>query len=290
MAYNQKKPERRHVLLIRSNPHTHTQFCDGQSTAEEMVFSAIDHGFHTLGFSSHSELPFPNDWCLTKENVSSYINEVNRLRKQYEDRIRIRLGLELDLYSVGHVDLSPYEYLIGSVHVYRDPGTGLLYSYDWNPEASSRMLKEAFHSDPAFYARQYYQDLVRLIHEVRPLIVGHFDLLLKFNDTLRLIDPNDPTYLKIAKDALHSIMETGSIIEVNVGAITRGYRKVPYPDIPLLKEICQCRYPIILSSDCHEASNITCQFDETEQLLREIGFQSVLELGPENLLQEVSLK
>ena len=276
-------------MLIRSNPHTHTQFCDGSSTAEEMVLSAIRHGFHTLGFSSHSELPFSNDWCLTGETVSSYIHEVKRLQALYQDQIRIRLGLELDLYSVGTVDLSAYEYLIGSVHLYRDPDTNELYSYDWNPEASTRMLKEAFGSDPIRLARQYYQDVVRLIHEVRPLIVGHFDLLLKFNDSLHFIDPNDPIYLKIAKDALHSIMETGSIFEVNVGAINSGYRKVPYPDIPLLEEICRYGYPIILSSDCHKASRISSQFTETEQLLREIGFTSVMELGPDSLLREVSL-
>ena len=277
-------------MLIRSNPHTHTQFCDGRSTAEEMVLSAIDHGFHTLGFSSHSDILIENDWCLTSENVSSYINEVKRLQQLYKDQICIRLGLELDLFSAGHIDLSPYEYLIGSVHMYRDPNTGIIYSYDWNPEKTTLMFQEAFDSDPIRYARAYFSDVVRLIWEVRPLIVGHFDLLLKFNNKLGIIDPNDPVYQKIAMDALHSIMETGAVFEVNVGAIDRRYRKVPYPDIPLLKELCRHHYPVIVSSDCHNAQRIDSWFDEAEELLREIGFRSVLELGPDQLLQEIPLQ
>ena len=36
--------------------HVHTQFCDGRSTAEEMVLSAIENGFDSLGFSSHGHV------------------------------------------------------------------------------------------------------------------------------------------------------------------------------------------------------------------------------------------
>ena len=254
-----------------------------------MVLSAISHGFHTLGFSSHSYLPMENDWCLKQEGITAYQAEVKRLQDLYRKQIRIRLGLELDLYSVGHLDLTPYEYLIGSVHMHLDPASGQFYSYDWNPKASLKMLHEAFGSDPLKMARQYFQDVVRLICEVRPLIVGHFDLLLKFNDEIRIIDPEDPAYRKIALDALHQVAETGALLEVNTGAIIRGYRKVPYPDIFLLQEACRSGYPVILSSDAHQAHLLTSQFEETEQLLRQIGFRSVMELGPDKLIQEVPL-
>ena len=123
--------------LIRSNPHTHTQFCDGKSTAEEMVLSALDKGFHTLGFSSHSYYPPDISWCMAKESVPLYIAEVRRLQEKYASSLRIRLGLELDLYSLGHMDLAPYEYLIGSVHDYLSPVSGRLLSYDNKPAVNS---------------------------------------------------------------------------------------------------------------------------------------------------------
>ena len=36
--------------MIKSNYHTHTNFCDGKSTAEEMVKSAIEKNLIFLGF------------------------------------------------------------------------------------------------------------------------------------------------------------------------------------------------------------------------------------------------
>ncbi len=36
-----------------ANFHTHTVFCDGRNTPEEVVLSAIEKGFSAIGFSGH---------------------------------------------------------------------------------------------------------------------------------------------------------------------------------------------------------------------------------------------
>ena len=36
------------------NYHTHTTFCDGKSTPEEIVLEAIRLGMDTIGFSGHA--------------------------------------------------------------------------------------------------------------------------------------------------------------------------------------------------------------------------------------------
>ena len=38
------------------NLHTHSTFCDGAGTPEQMVVVAIEKGFAALGFSSHSDM------------------------------------------------------------------------------------------------------------------------------------------------------------------------------------------------------------------------------------------
>ena len=48
-AAAQKESDMRKVNL-----HTHTLFCDGRDTPEDMVLSAIEKGFSVLGFSGHS--------------------------------------------------------------------------------------------------------------------------------------------------------------------------------------------------------------------------------------------
>ena len=42
------------VPYIKTNFHTHSIFCDGKSTLEENVLSAIEKEIKILGFSSHS--------------------------------------------------------------------------------------------------------------------------------------------------------------------------------------------------------------------------------------------
>jgi histidinol-phosphatase (PHP family) len=63
---------------------------------------------------------------------------------------------------------------------------------------------------------------------------------------------------------------------MNSGAISRGYRKTPYPAPFLLKEIKERGGKIILSSDSHRATDLTCAFDECIQILRASGICSVV--------------
>ena len=45
-------------MLIRSNAHCHTTFCDGKNTVEEMAQEAIRLGFISLGYSMHGWTPY----------------------------------------------------------------------------------------------------------------------------------------------------------------------------------------------------------------------------------------
>ena len=41
---------------MKQNLHTHSIFCDGKDTIEEMTLEAISKGFDILGFSGHGYL------------------------------------------------------------------------------------------------------------------------------------------------------------------------------------------------------------------------------------------
>ena len=96
------------------NLHMHTTYCDGKDTAEAMTLAAIGEGLKTAGFSGHSFTPHDTSYCMSRELTQKYIEEIRALREKYAGRIRILLGTELDRYS--DIDLSPYDYRIGSVH------------------------------------------------------------------------------------------------------------------------------------------------------------------------------
>ena len=60
--------------MIKTNFHTHTTFCDGKNTAEEVVLSAIEKGFSAIGFSGHGYTPFDLRYCM--QDMEGYIKEI----------------------------------------------------------------------------------------------------------------------------------------------------------------------------------------------------------------------
>ena len=66
-------------MTILSNAHTHTTYCDGKNSAEEMVQAAIARGFRCLGFSCHSYTPFDERYCLSPGATGRYIREIRAL-------------------------------------------------------------------------------------------------------------------------------------------------------------------------------------------------------------------
>lgn len=79
-----------------TNLHTHSLYCDGAATIEEMIVSAIENGFDSLGISSHGPVDEETYWNIKKDKVEEYIEEVKRLKEKYKDKIEIFLGMELD--------------------------------------------------------------------------------------------------------------------------------------------------------------------------------------------------
>ena len=50
-AFKIKQLEKEAHNMIKTNYHTHTTYCDGVNTAEEMIQTAIEKHFSILGFS-----------------------------------------------------------------------------------------------------------------------------------------------------------------------------------------------------------------------------------------------
>ena len=64
------------------------------------------------------------------------------------------------------------------------------------------------------------------------------------------------------------------LFEINTGAISRGYRTSPYPQMEFLKEFHRCGFGVVITSDCHDKHFIDCFYPEAEQLLAQAGFTS----------------
>jgi len=108
--------------MYYSTIHTHTNYCDGNNTPEEMVLAAINKGMKTIGISTHGPLPFDVKWAVDDDKIQTYIDEINALKEKYKDKIDVLLGMELDYFidtEFDHIDksiLKQLDYTIGSIH------------------------------------------------------------------------------------------------------------------------------------------------------------------------------
>lgn len=173
--------------------HMHTTYCDGNNSAEEMVLAAARKGLKTVGVSGHSFTWFDTSYCMSRENTEVYIAEVTRLKTVYADQIRVLLGTELDYFS--EIDTAPYDYLIGSSHyVLKD---GCYLDIDYYAELLMEEVNAHFGGDTAAMAEVYYEQVGDIVKKTGCDIVGHFDLITKFNEHFALDSDNLPVELAV---------------------------------------------------------------------------------------------
>lgn len=235
--------------MRRGNLHTHTTFCDGVNTPEELVGYALSQGCTEIGFSGHSytDIPDEHPFCMSEEGTLAYRAEINRLKEKYKGRIQILLGVEQDYFSPHAAD--GYDYVIGSVHYVRKDGVYL--SVDDTRESQERAVREHYNGDFYAFAEDYYALVGDLYRKTGCDIVGHFDLITKFNEGNRLFDTNHPRYIAAADAALEKLLAAPVTFEINHGAVARGYRTTPYPEERILQKIRAAGKPLIHTSDCH---------------------------------------
>ena len=238
--------------MMYSDLHTHTTFSDGKNTPEEMVLSAIEKGLKTIGISDHSVTAFDSSYCMKAEQISDYIKEIERLKEKYRDKIEVLCGIEQDLYSP-KVDYK-FDYIIGSVHYIK-------VQDNYVPvDLSAQVLKDAaekyFGGDIFPLIEEYYRAVSTVAVETGADIIGHFDLITKFQEKMLLFDENDQRYIKAWKLAVDKLIKADIPFEINYGAISRGYRTTPYPAKNIRDYIIKKGGRFVYSSDSHNASTI----------------------------------
>ena len=262
-------------MKILSTPHAHTTYCDGKQSAEEMVLTAIEKGFISLGLSEHGEQTIDSGSSLKPHQVAPYIAEVRALQQKYADRFRLHLGIERDFYS--NARREEYDYVLGSFHYMKKDG--VLCAADGKPEPLHKFKAEQYGGDAAAMVVDFYLGSGQYALDYKPEIFGHFDLIKKNNKQRELYDPEDKRIIDAAFQALDMIKESGALLEVNTGGMARSGQPTPYPDMIYLKRWHDIGGRVIVGSDCHNAPQLDYAFDEMPEYLRAAGFTTAWMLG-----------
>ena len=251
------------------NIHTHTIYCDGTDTPEQMIQAAIGKGFGGIGFSGHSYMFYSPEHSMSIDGTEAYKNEITALKEKYKGQIDVFLGLEFDQYS--EVDLSGYDYLIGALH-YLKIGDEFV-GFDRCAQEVSGIIERYFDGNGMDFAKEYYRQLATLADHGKFDIIGHFDLITKNIEKINCFDIDSEKYLKYAITSMEALRGKIPFFEVNTGAISRGYRTTPYPAKNLIKKFREMGFGAIIPSDCHNAKYLDCAFSDAHILLSECGFR-----------------
>lgn len=261
--------------MIRSSAHVHTTFVDGKQPPAEVARIAHAMGLISLGFCEHGQQPFDPAYGVSEASERVYIDQVRQLKADYAGRMRVWLGIERDQFGLS--DRRNFDYIIGSKHYFL-AGDGQ-FAGDGPFDDVAACCNQFFGGDWCAMGVRYFQELADFITTYKPDIIGHVDLISKHNEGGRVYDESDPRYVRAGYEALERMRATDAILEINTGAIARGYRTMPYPALPLLRFWREKGGRVMVNSDCHDAPKLLAAYDLADDLLDAAGYREVWALG-----------
>lgn len=263
--------------MIKTNYHTHTEFCDGKESISEIAEEAIKKGFTILGFSSHSAFPFASDWHIAPKEIQKYMNEVRSAKEKYREHLKILCGFEADFIpkitkpslSDDYSSLKP-DFLIGSVHyLLTDEGN---FTVDDTTENVKRGIEKFYGNNGKKCVQDYFEAEREMLKTSDFTILGHADLIRKRNGKLNFFSENETWYRKEIKETAKEIAKRGVIVEINTGAISRGAMDDVYPSGEFLSILNELKVPVTISSDSHEKENLDFAFDRALKAAIKAGY------------------
>ena len=253
---------------------------------------------------------------LKSQNLKSQIpnpkSQISNLKSQnLKSTIDIFLSLEIDFipgitkeFSVLKDKLN-LDYTIGSVHLVLNKNNNPLTTNNqqlttnfWfidRPDKNySQGLEDIFKGDIKLAVTSYYRQIQEMVITQKPDIIGHFDKV-KMNNKNRYFSEDEQWYKDIVDETLKIISKNNSILEVNTRGIYKKYNEINlagsllsgastlrltdflFPSVQILEQCFKLKIPVTVNSDAHSPSELTNYFDETYQLLKDIGFKGTHE-------------
>jgi histidinol-phosphatase (PHP family) len=257
------------------------QFCrHAKGQLEPVVMRAIEAGFTHYGLSEHSPRYRTEDLLAGEEDLTpldlettfeAYVAHARSLREKVAGRLDLLVGFETERLPPGdwirrmtalRARFKP-DYIVGSVH----DVDGLVI--DYTPEATQQVAEAKGGMEEL---RLRYFDAVKdLVSALRPEVVGHIDLIRKFDGQNPSFSPQ--VYRRI-EEALEAVKSVGAVLEVNCATYRRGLGPV-YPLLPILERARSMGIGVTLGDDGHGAHDVGVGLDASMRAIASAGFKAV---------------
>jgi histidinol-phosphatase (PHP family) len=211
------------------------------------------------------------------EMLDKYISELKELKEKYLSQIQIYTALEVDyIPGISGVNVfkdTALDYTIGSVHYVTDEAGINFLTIDHTSADFERGIKELFAGDVKRAVRAYYANVNKMLTEDAPDIVGHIDLIKKFNKNNRFFDETSSWYLDEVANTIEILAKSKSILEINTRGKYKNLTQDFYASEFILRKAKQLDIPVMINSDSHDVADLLLEYTHAENLMREIGFE-----------------
>ncbi|KAJ5096159.1 Histidinol-phosphatase [Penicillium alfredii] len=273
--------------------HSHSgQFCPGhaKNSLEDVIQTAIRQRMQVFCLTEHmprsqedfypEEIESGNTEASHAANEADYWAEAVRLREKYASEIQIIIGFECDWIrpqSRTLIDRSlarfPFEFFVGSVHhMHTEP-------IDYDRPMYERAREAAGGTDERLF-EDYFDAQLDLLQQLRPPVVGHFDLIrLKSDDMERSFTTWSGVWRRILRN-LDFVASYGGLLELNSAALRKGMSE-PYPKAEICREFVARGGRFCLSDDSHGVDQVGLNFHRVLEFLGRAGISTLyyLQLG-----------
>lgn len=264
--------------MLKFNYHSHSHFCDGKNTLEEMAVSAIERGMKYFGFSAHSPYPYENSFSLKPEDVDNYLTETRRLKQAYSSKIKLFTSMEFDYIpgiSEGFEQKSQeygLDYIISSVHMVK--GNGLWFIDGSKQETYDNGLEECFDGDIKKGVTAFYHQTNNMIIEEKPDIIGHFDKV-KMHNKDRYFLEDETWYRDLIMETLDVMKQNNVICEINTRGVYKGRSKDYFPQKNWIREMAKLNIPVTISTDAHNKDEVDKLFSQAWDDIKACGYKEI---------------
>lgn len=244
--------------------HTHTYLCrHAVGRPIDYVEAALSANLMEIGVSDHLSLSIPED-SIPIDKLELYVDMVREAKHLYEDRIKVKLGFEVE-YSYDNIE--SIEEILGSIDEL-DYTLLSIHKMDGWIINSSRYRDRYMELD----LYRLYEEYFDLVCEAASLklfqIIAHIDLPKIFG--FKPYEDMKPLY----EDTARRLARAGVCVEVNTSGLRKPVAEI-YPAKEFLEVLRRYDVPITLGSDAHKPGDVAYRFEDAIDIILKVGYRYI---------------
>ncbi len=259
------------------NYHSHTEFCDGRASMAEIAMAAFDAGFKVWGISPHSPICCPSGANMKMDDVEIFISETDKLKKEFQGKMRVMTGMEIDYVSDSFGPHSEYfrslplDYRIGSVHFVPNR-EGKPVDIDGPAERFLKYLESEYDGDLRYIVETYFAMELEMLEYGGFEIIGHLDKIGDNGSHAWLELEDQPWYAELVEKIIAKAVEKDVIIEINTKKFDTGSRFFPAERWWSLLNKYGAK--LVLSTDAHYPDKVAAGYQAALERLKDLDMDN----------------